>query len=269
MAKKKFYAVRKGVTPGVYQTWDECKAQVDGFSGAEYKSFSTPEEAMQFVFGEYERTQNVSDKIQEDGNKKLVSSVTKYSHVDIDSDVPYSFVDGSFNPETSVYGYGGFLCVGDMKYPISGSGNDPQMASMRNVAGEISGAMAAVKKAEELGIREMTMFYDYRGIEDWANGAWKAKNPCTAAYASFMNSDNRSVQVKFQHVKGHTGIEGNEMADVMAKNAVGIPLTRSQKMLLEDVLPPSTVRPDRRLPSGVEDMTLQSASLNHGVQFGD
>ena len=32
----KIYAVRKGKIPGLYNTWDECKAQVDGFSGAEY-----------------------------------------------------------------------------------------------------------------------------------------------------------------------------------------------------------------------------------------
>ncbi|WP_302789300.1 viroplasmin family protein [Anaerostipes caccae] len=39
MAGKKFYVVRKGKNPGIYSTWDECKKQVDGFSGAEYKSF--------------------------------------------------------------------------------------------------------------------------------------------------------------------------------------------------------------------------------------
>ena len=39
MAKKKFYAVQNGRVPGVYLTWDECKKQVDGYSGASYKSF--------------------------------------------------------------------------------------------------------------------------------------------------------------------------------------------------------------------------------------
>ena len=48
MAKKKYYAVQKGRVPGVYLTWDECKKQVDGFSGAAFKSFSTMEEARQF-----------------------------------------------------------------------------------------------------------------------------------------------------------------------------------------------------------------------------
>lgn len=45
MAKKKFYVVWHGVTPGVYDTWDKAKAQIDGFEGALYKSFQAREEA--------------------------------------------------------------------------------------------------------------------------------------------------------------------------------------------------------------------------------
>ncbi len=48
MAEKKFYAVRKGKKPGIYSTWDKCKKQVDGFSGAEYKGFGTLIEAETF-----------------------------------------------------------------------------------------------------------------------------------------------------------------------------------------------------------------------------
>ena len=45
MAKKKFYVVWRGVNPGIYSNWDQCKAQVFGFEKARYKSFSTLEEA--------------------------------------------------------------------------------------------------------------------------------------------------------------------------------------------------------------------------------
>ena len=44
----KYYAVKKGRKPGVYQSWAECKAMVDGFPGAVYKSFKTREEAVAF-----------------------------------------------------------------------------------------------------------------------------------------------------------------------------------------------------------------------------
>ena len=34
--------------PGIYKTWDECKAQVNGFSGASYKGFATLAEAEEY-----------------------------------------------------------------------------------------------------------------------------------------------------------------------------------------------------------------------------
>jgi ribonuclease HI len=46
MAKKvKFYAVWNGREKGVFNTWDECKKQVEGFEGAQYKSFESKSEA--------------------------------------------------------------------------------------------------------------------------------------------------------------------------------------------------------------------------------
>lgn len=45
----KYYAVKKGKTPGIYYSWDECKAQVDGFSGAKYKSFKSEMEARDYI----------------------------------------------------------------------------------------------------------------------------------------------------------------------------------------------------------------------------
>ena len=45
----KFYAVRKGHRPGIYNTWAACEKAVKGFSGAEFKSFKTKAEADNFV----------------------------------------------------------------------------------------------------------------------------------------------------------------------------------------------------------------------------
>lgn len=44
-----YYAVSKGRKMGVFNSWTECKAQVDGFSGAIYKKFNTRKEAEAFV----------------------------------------------------------------------------------------------------------------------------------------------------------------------------------------------------------------------------
>jgi ribonuclease HI len=48
----KCYAVRVGRRPGIYSTWDECNAQVSGFSGAVFKSFKSQEEALAFISGQ-------------------------------------------------------------------------------------------------------------------------------------------------------------------------------------------------------------------------
>lgn len=45
MAKKKVYAVKKGKIVGIFRNWDECRDSVNGYPGAEYKSFFTEEEA--------------------------------------------------------------------------------------------------------------------------------------------------------------------------------------------------------------------------------
>ncbi len=47
--KRKYYAVRRGRTPGIYRTWDSCEKQVEGFSGCEFKSFKTKEGAHQYM----------------------------------------------------------------------------------------------------------------------------------------------------------------------------------------------------------------------------
>ncbi|XP_056337321.1 ribonuclease H1 [Danio aesculapii] len=44
-----FYAVRKGFKPGVYQTWEECKHQVDKFPSASFKKFASEQDALDFV----------------------------------------------------------------------------------------------------------------------------------------------------------------------------------------------------------------------------
>lgn len=49
MGKKKYYAVVKGRNPGIYETWEDCEAQINGFKGAIYRSFSSEEEANDYL----------------------------------------------------------------------------------------------------------------------------------------------------------------------------------------------------------------------------
>jgi ribonuclease HI len=46
---KKYYAVKIGREPGIYRNWDDCKAQVDGYTNAQFKGFSNLEEAEAYL----------------------------------------------------------------------------------------------------------------------------------------------------------------------------------------------------------------------------
>lgn len=199
---KKFYVVRVGRVPGIYETWSECERMVKGYKGAVYRSFLTLAEAKKFMGDNLKADDNTDDNT--------------------DDDMPYAFVDGSYNSVTKVYGYGGFLIYNGEKHIIQGSGNDEEMAAMRNVAGEVLGSMAAVELAVKLGIPKLDIYYDYMGIEMWATGRWKRNKKGTIAYYNYMQEIKDKIDIRFVKVKGHSGIAGNEEADALAKQSVGI-----------------------------------------------
>ena len=70
MKKAKYYVVWKGVKPGIYSTWDECKANVIGIEKAKYKSFDA-EEAAKKAFSE-----NPDVHIYRNNTKKEKSNIT-------------------------------------------------------------------------------------------------------------------------------------------------------------------------------------------------
>lgn len=205
---KKYYAVAKGKTPGIYLTWNDCKAQVDGFSGAVYKGFATVQEAEEFV-------------VKYGGG--AASSVTKNNSSEISTDTHLvAYVDGSYEHSMRQYAYGCVLVLPEDTVTLNGSGNEEDYVSMRNVAGEILGSEHAIQWAVEHGYSSITIYYDYEGIEKWANGIWKANKAGTQRYKEFVAKQREKIDISFSKVAAHTGVKYNEMADQLAKAALGL-----------------------------------------------
>ncbi|MBQ3906761.1 MAG: reverse transcriptase-like protein [Lachnospiraceae bacterium] len=142
-----------------------------------------------------------------------------------------AYVDGSYNDDMKRYAFGCvFLPPWGSIYLAMGNGENPETVSMRNVTGEMLGAMYAVKTAMKNGFSAIEIYYDYEGIEKWVSGAWKAKKEHTQKYAAAMRQWGQQIQIGFHKVAAHTKVEYNELADQTAKRGLeegkGIPPIR-------------------------------------------
>lgn len=212
---KKYYAVKNGKdgVSGVYLTWEECKAQVEGVPGAAYKSFPTPVEAAAFLEGA------PAPKTGEGKNKKKGEEPPP---MPCKEGVAVAYVDGSYNKATGEFSAGGVLFYNHEKVEFSQKNADPQMAEMHNVAGEIMAAVLVLRYCVEKEIPAVEIYHDYAGVGRWATGAWKANKPGTRAYAAFCKKAMAHVDTRFIDVTGHSGDYWNDYADGLAKKALGL-----------------------------------------------
>lgn len=240
---KFYYAVQKGRHPGIYENWSDCQREVTGAAGAVFKKFKTRAEAEAFVKGDGYDLQLPFDEPEASAPSSaaassraavapkgpLFHSVSDVTQEDVLQELSaveteaLAYVDGSFNLSTGVYGYGGvLLCRDGSIRPLQGHGRDETLRTMRNVAGEIHGSMAAIQAAADAGIASITIFYDYMGIEMWANGQWKTNKEGTRVYKAFIEAIRSRIEIRFQKVVAHTGVRFNELVDQLAKASVGI-----------------------------------------------
>jgi ribonuclease HI len=205
--KLKYYAVYKGRSgaPKIFTSWDECKKEVIGFKGAIYKSFTSEKEAVDFIALNSESKSSIEVK---NPNESYDEGL-------------YIYVDGSFMVDKGNYSFG-LVAVenGEVIYKENGKGFDEEAISLRNVSGEVLGAQKAIEFAISKGYKEVTIAYDYQGVESWAIGAWKRNNRITQNYNKFMQEKMKFINVKFKKIKGHSGDKYNDMADMLAKEAL-------------------------------------------------
>ena len=199
--KKKFYAVREGKSIGVFETWEECKRQVDGYPGAVYKSFKTYDEAKAFV-------------LNEDIDQVHLNNLKENEII--------AYVDGSYNEETERFGYGCILIDKNGEIELKESFYNEAVKEQRNVAGEIYASVTAIKEAIKMNKSKIYLHYDYMGIQAWAEGDWKTNILLTKRYKKFIDSIKDDIEIVFIKVKAHSNDKYNDIVDRLAKESVGI-----------------------------------------------
>ena len=87
--KKKYYTVWKGHHTGIFESWDDCKAQITNFEGAQYKSFLTFEAAKTALKGNYKDYIGKNKKFNSELSKEKLKKIGQpnYHSIAVDAAV--------------------------------------------------------------------------------------------------------------------------------------------------------------------------------------
>lgn len=214
--QKKFYAVKSGFNTGIFDDWNIAKKSVTGYKNAVYKSFATKKEALDFLSSNSNEIKEINDPktAKQDMDEALANNYTVV------------FVDGSYNEINHLAGYGIVILFKQNDELIKNTISDSLTAkatSSRNVTGEIVGVMKAIEWLANNNHKKIKLYFDYLGIQKWTNGMWKANSTIATTYTKFM-AENMPLfeEFCFVKVKAHSNITYNDIADLLAKKAVGL-----------------------------------------------
>lgn len=232
MASSKVYWVIKGRTPGLYYDWDSCRAQVNQFSGAWYKSFRSKQEYLdaktKYDSGSDFVTSSTTNNASSDTNTKKETMNATDEAQKLAGQPTIVYTDGACQSVDGerVGGSGVWFGHGDERN-ISVLLPGEKQTSIR---AELFAILLAMQQhllygAESpLSILSDSM-YAVQGMNEWSK-KWEAQNE----WYRISNDDlwkqllaTRSKLkhgVTFEHVRAHCGIEGNEAADKLATSAV-------------------------------------------------
>lgn len=243
MSKQKFYAIKN--TNQIVTSWDECKAIVDGLAGAKYKAFKTESEATAYLLDQLEEESTetkaseieVVDYVAENGISGTITVAETIDPFKLPLIGTVFAVDGSFNTKTSVYGSGIIQYDKDLNIvkQMRVSGEKPEFAQSRNITGETVALATAIDLATKQNLSEITIICDYEGDFRWLasksvfvnnKACWgnRKSTPIAQYHAKVMDyaKEHGIDNIHFVWVRGHQGIDSNELVDKLAKQACGL-----------------------------------------------
>ena len=230
-----FYAVRVGRTPGVFTTWDACKASVDGHKGAVHKKFPTRAEAEAWISGGVRIEAATPSEVRELETllRSTSNPMTALTHDETTTfltqllDVLVVYTDGSCTSNGQAgarAGVGVHWPCGtypDQSYRLAGHPT--------NQRAELAAVYTALRQTaadpRTLEVRTDSK-YVINILTDWMRG-WKRNGWTTSSGGDVQNRDliealddalqTRAGHVVYTHVRGHAGEPGNEAADALAR----------------------------------------------------
>jgi ribonuclease HI len=234
MAKtaKKFYAVLKGKSPGIYDTWfgsGGAHEQIDAFPGALYKGFQTFDEACAHArsmgFPNLpDHTSGVRSASPAKGAGRTKGE-TPGANVDVTRGVVI-YSDGGCINNPGPGGYGVVIIEGGKRSELSGG-----YRLTTNNRMELMAVIMGLRSLEGRRVSPVTVCTDSRYVADgiskgWA-ARWRANGWMRDAKHRAENIDLWAVLLdlcakirpSFVWVKGHAGNRENERCDTLAKEA--------------------------------------------------
>ena len=76
MKKSKYYVVWEGRATGVFDSWEECQLQIDGYKGAKYKAFNSQVEAVEAFRGSASEHIGILQQMSNHNNGQATTSRT-------------------------------------------------------------------------------------------------------------------------------------------------------------------------------------------------
>ena len=234
--KAKFYAVRMGHKPGVYQTWEKCRLQVEGYPNADYKSFSTLKHAEDYLNGMAVTESQPSEPLEIETRVTIPQFLPPAAAKALDEALRKQVViytDGACVGNPGPGGYAAVLIHGEVRKELSAGfrlTTNNRMEILACIAG-----LQALKKPCDVTIYSDSKYVVNTMTKSWAlrwrKHGWKRKDK-SGEWKEALNQDLwiqmlelcERHRVRFQWVRGHDGNAGNERCDELARAEAAAPV---------------------------------------------